>query len=419
MTMQEALHSTPRMRRPLVALAIALATLSMAAVTPALAAGTDPGGTAAGTTVQNQASVTYEVGSVAQPPVLSDDDGNPANGANPTEFVVDRKLDVLVAEDGGAYNSASTPTVVPGQAQGAGNAAVLAFTVTNEGNAVVDFLLSAAPTGFDPFGGTDTFDATNVNVFVDVDDNGVFDPVVDNVSFIDELGITATRRVFVVGDIDAARVDGDIAAYVLTAQVAEGGGVGAAGAAIVADDSGIADTVLGVEDVFADDENVNNGSDAVRDGLHSAEDAWLVSAATLTVAKTSAVISDPFTCPGAVCPPGAQPKAIPGAIIEYVITVTNGPGAATATNLVVSDDLSAEIVGGGGTQSIGFVSDQYGGTGDIQLTVTPAVGAPVVTNLTEQSDADSGQFAANVITVNGITLAASESAAVRFRVEIQ
>lgn len=386
---------------------------------PAAAAGTDPGGTAAGTSVLNQAQVTFDVGSVAQTPVLSDDDGNPLNGNNPTAFVVDRKLDVLVAEDGGAYNSASTPTVVPGQSQGAGNGAVLSYTVTNEGNAVLDFLLTAAVTGFDPFGGTDNFDVTNLAVFVDVDDNGSFDPVVDNVSFIDELAINDTRRVFVVGDIGAGRADGDIAAYVLTAQVAEGGGVGAAGAAIVADDSAIADTVLGVEDVFADEGNANNGADAALDGVHSAEDAYLVSAATLTVAKSSSVISDPFTCPGGVCPPGAQPKAIPGAIIEYVITVTNGAGAATATNLVVSDDLTGEIVGGGGTESIDFVSDQYGGTGDVQLVVTPAVGAPVTTNLSEQIDGDDGQFAANTVTVNNVTLAASEAADVRFRVEIQ
>ncbi len=400
---------------------LASVALLLAVIVPgaALAAGTDPGGTAAGTSVLNQAQVTYEVGSVAQSPVLSDNDGNPANGANPTEFVVDRKLDVLVAEDGGGYNSASTPTVVPGMSQAGGNAAVLAYTVTNEGNAVLDFLLSAAPTTVDPFGGTDNFDAANVAVFVDVDDNGVFDPAVDNVSFIDELGINQSQRVFVVGDIGGTQVDGDIAAYLLTAQVAEGGGAGVAGAAIATDDSGTADTVLGVEDVFADDENTNNPADATRDGVHSSEDAFFVTAATLAVAKSSSVISDPFTCPLGVCPGGANPKAIPGAIVEYVITVTNGPGAGTATNLVVSDDLTGEIVGGGGTESLGFVSDQYGGTGDIQLEFTPAAGAPVITNLTEQSDGDDGQFAANTVTVGNVTLAAGESAEVRFRVEIQ
>lgn len=388
------------------------AVLGLVVVQPALAAGTDPGGTRAGTSVFNQAQVQYQVNGVNQTPVLSDNDGDPNNGLAPTEFVVDRKLDVLVSESSLAYNSATTITVVPGQ-----NGAVLAWTVTNEGNQVQDFLLTVSSTGFDPFGGVDNFDAGASGVFVDADGDGLYDPLVDTGTFIDELDITESVTVFFVADIPAARVDGDIAAYVLEAQVAEGGGAGAAGAAITTDDRGVADTTLGVEDVFADGENVNYAGDGLRDGIHSAEDAFRVAAAILTVVKSSTVISDPFTCPGGVCPPGESPKAIPGAIVEYQVSISNAAGGASATNIVIADDLSAEM--GGANPTLAFVSDQYGAAGDMRMVFTPAAGAPVTTDMTEQADADNGQFVANTVTVTNLTLAAGDQAQVLFRVEIQ
>lgn len=373
--------------------------------------------TAAGDTVSNQASVSYEVGGVAQTPVLSDDDGNPANGLNATNFLVDRMLDSTVTERSGAYNSATTPNIVPGQAQSGPLGAVLAFTVTNTGNQVQDFSLSATDSTFDPFGGSDNFNATNVNVFVDANGDGIYQPGTDTATFIDELDYTGNAGgnpssvvVFVVSDIPLAQGDGDIAAYALTAQVAEGGSAGVQGSDITTDDRLTSDST-GVDDVFADGENVNNGADGLLDGKSSAEDAYRVSSAVLSVAKSSQVISDPFNGT-------TNPKAIPGAVIEYTISVSNAAGGSTATNINVTDDLTGEIVGGGGTEALAFLSDQYGAGGDIELTVTTG-GVPTVTNLTEQADADAGSFAANVVSVTGITLAAGDSADVRFRVVIQ
>lgn len=388
------------------------ALLALIFAVPAMAAGTDPGGTRAGTSVLNQAQVQYQVNGVAQTPVLSDNDSDPNNGIAATEFVVDRKLDLLVAESSLGYNSASTASVAPGQ-----TGVVLAWTVTNEGNQVQDFLLTVNATGFDPFGGTDNFDATASGVFVDVDGDGLYDPLVDTATFIDELDILESRTVFFVADVAANRVDGDIAAYVLDAQVAEGGGAGAQGAAITTDSRTSADSTLGIEDVFADGENTNNAGDGLRDGIHSAEDAFRVAAAVLTVVKSSTVISDPFTCPGGVCPPGEFPKAIPGAIVEYQISVTNAAGGSQATNIVIADDLSSEM--GGASPTLAFVADQYGASGDIRMVFTPAAGAPNTTDMSEQADADAGQFIANTVTVNNLTLSAGDQADVRFRVEIQ
>jgi uncharacterized repeat protein (TIGR01451 family) len=56
----------------------------------------------------------------------------------------------------------------------------------------------------------------------------------------------------------------------------------------------------------------------------------------LTITKTSTLISDPVD--------GTTfPKAIPGAVLEYCIIVSNAAGAATATNLAVSDPLPATV----------------------------------------------------------------------------
>ncbi len=395
--------------------------------TSTFGAGTDPGGTAAGQTVSNQATLDYQVGGVSQTQILSDNDGNPINGNNPTTFLVDRKLDSSVTELSTGYNSATTPTVSPGLAQGGGSTgAVLAYTLTNEGNEIQDFSLTAVATTFDPFAGTDNFDATNVNVFVDSNGDGIYDPAVDTATFVDELDYVGNPGanpssivVFIVADIPISRVNGDIAAYVLNAQVAEGGAAGQ-GADITTDDSGVADDPAVVQDVFADEANANNGADGDRDGISSAEDAYLVGAPELTIAKTSEVIADPFTCPGfpgSACPGGANPKAIPGGIIEYTITVANAPGSSSATSISVADDLTAEILGGGGTEAIDFVTGQYGGN-DIELT-TIVGGAPTVTNLTAAADGDVGQFIANVLSVTVASLAAGDSAEVRFRVEIQ
>jgi uncharacterized repeat protein (TIGR01451 family) len=62
--------------------------------------------------------------------------------------------------------------------------------------------------------------------------------------------------------------------------------------------------------------------------------------ATLTIAKTSTVISDPLN--GAT-----NPKAIPGAIMRYNLTVTNtGPSAVDLNTMVLIDALPGQILVG-------------------------------------------------------------------------
>jgi len=129
--------------------------------------------------------------------------------------------------------------------------------------------------------------------------------------------------------------------------------------------------------------------------------------ANITVVKSSTVLSDPVNGT-------ADPKRIPGAVVEYTIIVTNTAGA-QATSLTVTDDLSAE------TTSLDFEVDSYGAGRGIQVTA-PNINGGLALNLTNASDGDQGDYsatAANTVTVGGIILNAGEQATVKFRVTIQ
>lgn len=362
-------------------------------------------GTASGTTISNQATITYQVGTVAQTPINSDGDGNFGNGPESTDFLVDRMVDLTIAEADGTYTDVS-----PGAA-----AQVVTFTVANTGNATLDFDLSGAvnlATGsLDPFGGTDNLDVTIVDVFVDSDGPGptgggyvsgahTYSAAADTADFIDDLPQDQMINVYVVVNVPAAAADGDIAGIILTALARN-----TDGSALV--ETAGADTA-GVDTVFADGAG---DTDAARDAQYSDTDAFRVQAATLTVSKIATVVEDPIN--GAV-----NPKAIPGAYIEYQVTITNTAGAgATASNVVFSDDLTTEI----GNGTLVFRTDSYAAGNGINVTA-PDINGGAATNLTNAGGDDEGDYgatAANTVTVNCGNLDAGEMATVLFQVVVQ
>ena len=78
------------------------------------------------------------------------------------------------------------------------------------------------------------------------------------------------------------------------------------------------------------------GTAGVGGGDYSDQGQFEVAGAIVTVDKSSSIVSDPVNGT-------TDPKAIPGAVIEYCIVVTNAAGAATATNVNVTDDLPADV----------------------------------------------------------------------------
>lgn len=294
--------------KPMTRLMGAVSAVALVAVSssPALAVGTT-----AGDSITNNVSVSFEVGGETQTPVTDTD-----------TFVVDRRIDVDVN-----FTGATPVSVSPGEEQ-----AQLAFDVTNLSNATVDLDLSTVLSA-----GT-AANISNIEIYLD-DGDGVLSAAeiaAGAITHLDDVladdGTNAqTVSVVVVADIDLAAANGDTFDIVLVADAHEAGGVGL-GAEITATSGA---NTAGVDTVLFDG-NGGTGEEADNDGAHSDEGQFEVAGALVTVVKSSSIISDPVN--GAT-----DPKAIPGAVIEYCIAVSNAAGGATATAVNVTDDLPADV----------------------------------------------------------------------------
>ena len=263
-------------------------------------------GTPAGDSVENTASVQYFVGGVQQNAIDS----------NTASFLVDQRVDFTLAEVDGA------PTAVtPGLAD-----AVTTFTLTNTGNALQDFNLSAVNlVGGTVNGNTDTGQVEDPpRVFADTNGSGVFDAGDD--VFVDELSADAGTNsilVFVVANVPVGLLNGDGANVEITATAHDAGAAGLG--ALTTDDAGDVDDTAVVQVVFA---NGNGG------GFEVSQDGYAVASAALAATKGSVVIDDGFSV--------TNPKAIPGATIEYTVTILN-TGAQDATGVGLVDPLDSNV----------------------------------------------------------------------------
>ena len=245
-------------------------------------------GTVAGTTVSNTATVSFDVGSVPQTPVTGT-----------ATFVVDDKVNLTVTNNAGA-------SVVPGSTN-----QVLAFTLQNNGNKTHGYSLAAS------LGGGITMNS--VRIYRDVNGDGnldVGDTLYTGGTNAGDLAPDATMRLLIVADTPAGATNGQVSNYNLVATTLNAGTT-----TITAHDNAIADNANTEQVVFAD---AAGPADAVRDGRHSATGTYTVSTATLSVTKTSTVVSDPFN--GAV-----NPKRIPGAVGAAAATAAQAKRAASNT----------------------------------------------------------------------------------------
>ena len=339
--------------------------LSVLGAAPALAT------TQAGTTITNNVTVNFQVGGFAQT----------ASTASDT-FTVDRKVAVTVAEVG-----STTTTVSPAQ-----TSAVTTFTVTNNSNDTLDFALTAAQLATGATGAhsnTDSFDATNVRIYVDTDSSGSYNAGDTLVTYLDQLaGDGASKTVFVVVDIPTALATGSVAAVTLTATSQDGDTAGTQGANLTAT---VGANTSGKDTVFADASGAATG-DGARDGKHSAMDDYTVSAAALSVVKSSKIISDPVNGT-------TNPKFIPGATIEYCIAVSNAAGSATATGISISDTVPTEVTY---LSSYGIFVD---GTVD-------------ASNVCNTDGTSGGSFGSGAVTGSLSNIAAGVTRTLRFRATI-
>lgn len=293
---------------------------------------TTAGGISANTDISNQATLNYSIGATAQPAITS----------TAVTFKVDNKVNVVVTEVGGsATNVAPNAT---GQ--------VTTFLLTNTGNSPMDFQLtpngaiangqsvSLSGTPFNDSNITAGFDATNCRAFVESGATGGFQGAQDVDQAIVNLSPVApgnSKTVYVVCDIPSAATatNGNNALVSLTATTANvntcvlpaGTGCVATVATAGGDTPGVVDVV------FAD---LAGSDDIANDGKSSARDVFQVAAAQISVSKTATPICDPFNG-------STAPKSIPGAYVQYEITIANAAAAASATLTDITDALNANL----------------------------------------------------------------------------
>lgn len=281
----------------------------------ALAVGTD-----AGVLVSNQATVAYTVGVVVQTPIESSPGGNSTPGAGaPTTFLVDRRVDFTLIETSGG----PTTPVAPGD-----NNVVASFTLTNNGNAIMDFRLGVLDFAGAVFGNNDSTNLVNYRVRVGNGQGAGGTPTLADLDFVDELGEEGVVEIYVFADAPATVLNGQYANIQLTATAADDALAAATVGVLDADlaqSPGVDDPDV-IESVFAD---------AGNDGLEQAEDSYeIIAAAALTITKLATVFSDPFS----------SGKALPGAVIEYVITIDNTTGVVAALGVSISDTIQVADV---------------------------------------------------------------------------
>ncbi len=318
--------------------------------------------TAQNTDVLNTVSLTYQVGGVTQTP--------PPNATN--TFKVDRKVLFSVVE----RTPVGTTSVTPGQ-----NGAITAFTLSNFSNDILDFTMTAAnlATSATTPRGTDAFDVSGITLCRST--NGTTcDAAAAATLTVDNLAAdTGTTTILVFGNVPVAATNGQISGVSLTATALESSGAAFTTSTTAATADAVANGALTVETVFADDLTPVLGN-VSRNGTSFAYDDYTVSTATLAMFKSSKVISDGISA--------SNPKAIPGAVVEYCIAVTNTGGS--AADLVTLTDavpaLTTYLATAGNTAKLaGTVTNFNTATQDCDYAGGAAAGAsftsPDVTGL--------------------------------------
>lgn len=382
--------------------------------------------TAAGTAINNIAIAGYSVGGVSQNSICSSPTGNSTNtgststalaqclgvggtGGTFTAFLVDDKLLLTVTTV-----DATNIVVSPGQ-----TLTVLTYKVTNSGNSTQGVYLTTAhdagalaTTAGAGFTGTDDFTPTAATVHVSASNTTTFNGVgTDSATSIPQLAAGAFNYVFITTTIPATQVDGDVAVEALIAQVATAGAVatyGTAPGAASVDQGSSAWTPGTAQTIF--DDTVAGLDDAAYDGKASSRDAYIVKSAKLTISKSVVVLSDGTT--------DAVKHAIPGAVVQYTITVANSATATTpATSISLADALPSNTTWG------------TSGTGTMTVTTPGVVASPFACpdgSVTTKPgtlpytavSCDFAQTTAGTVTISGVYLKPGDTTSVVYTVTI-
>ena len=317
-------------------------------------------GTRSDTDINNTAIISYSVNSVSQDDIESSPSGNSTPGAGngtPTVFKVDNVVRVVVA------NTTDT-AVAPDQTN-----AAIAFTVTNTGNTTQGYSVNV-------ISGTTNISMTDVRIFLDVNNDGLWDSgdqeygsgdYIGDLNPNGTIGTDDVLHMLIVANAPNASqaADGEHDTYWLEVTTLPEGG----GAAVAETRTGQDDDPTAVDIVFGDAADDAGGSiDGEHNGRHADSGDFYVARATLSVTKTSRVVEDPIL--------GESPnaKAIPGARVTYTITISNTGGTA-ADSVGVTDGIPADTTYRANSVTINGTSVP---DSDGAITLT---GSPVVTSI--------------------------------------
>jgi len=276
--------------------------LSMATIMLLSTLDVSAGGTAAGTAVNNSASLSFSVGGVEQTAVNSNTD----------TFIVDKKIDFVLTN-----NDSDQIVVIPGSTD-----QITTWAITNEGNLAQKFTFSAAQltSGETIYGDADTQDTEALTVEYSTDGGSTW-----NALSTLEIAMDDTVSIQIKTNIDASRVDGEVMNIKLEAVAVDNGGspeVATSGA----------DTADSVDVVLA--EAAGATGDVKENGTFIAWGGYIVNAPNLSLTKSSCVLKDPINGVS------ADAKRIPGATVLYMLDIHNAGTTTDATDVTISDTLS-------------------------------------------------------------------------------
>jgi len=343
-------------------------------------------GTLAGTSITNLATVNYSVGGVAQPVIESSPTGNSTSGAGKgtaTAFLVDNAVNLSVIETAGAPINTSPGLTQTGTANG-----VTAFKLTNTGNNPQGYIFAVTQPalGTSLFGHASTFNMTATTAVVSgaactlaTTTTPTYNATTDTATAVSTLAPNSCVYVLVLGNTPNGLANGAAAIVTLTATTTTAGTT----TPVVA--SAGADNPNAVDIVFADGTAGGHVAQIAGDAKAFDEGEYIVVAPALTVTKTEATVSDPVAGT-------TNPHAIPGAVMQYTVTVANAAGGTTATNVVIADAIPGNCTYVPGTITLNgtAVADATGYT----------AGPPATVSVTQASLA----AAANAILVFRVTV---------------
>lgn len=258
--------------------------------------------TPANTIIQNTASVSYNVG------VFND-----TITSNTASFQVDELILFTLVS-----NNPSGVTVQTPHSQ-----AVLSFSLSNLGNGSEGFSLGTTQLA------TDNFDATSVSIYLDANNNGIFEPSLDTLYLpgINDptLASNSTLNIFVVGNIPASLNTSDESLIRLSASSLTGTGP-------------VTSLYAGLGD---------GGVDALmgsQGGNIFTQNKYIVASILPALTKTQSILD-----------PNGSNYPISNAIITYSLTLVVS-GSGSLTNLHITDTIPSGTVYVNGSLKLGATS---------------------------------------------------------------